>query len=264
MAELRRVINPEGIPPHPESFAGRQPAQIPRLTMPSYRQTPLCEFNKNQALLSWAFPTLFPNGVAEYTTPRPRAIPYGCYIKQLLLYGDGRFQRHPRFRYVAFNTICRMQVNKRASFFVNRLNPAHKDVTIEELQEAFRDHSEEAWAIVSSVTRYTGTLRGTRPYWRKRHNMLDSMVRQLGCPHLFITFSAADQHWDSLLRHMPQYQDPISRVEGCRARSTHAHCAPGSARVSSDCRLSLLSTHGIDGTRGSTGQVQPCGLLEPV
>jgi ATP-dependent DNA helicase PIF1 len=33
------------------------------------------------------------------------------------------------------------------------------------------------------------------------------MVRMLDCPSLFLTFSAADLHWDSLMRHIPRYEE---------------------------------------------------------
>ena len=85
----------------------RQDAGIPSLTAPPMRSTPLSEFNRSQALLSLAFPTLFPNGDAEYITPRIRNVPYPDYIQHLMKYQDGRFARHPRFRYVVFNTIMR-------------------------------------------------------------------------------------------------------------------------------------------------------------
>jgi hypothetical protein len=69
--------------------------QKPHLTLPSFRQTPLSEFNRSQPLLSWAFPTLFPRGVAEYTTAWERSVKYTDYIKHHLRYHDHRFARHP-------------------------------------------------------------------------------------------------------------------------------------------------------------------------
>ncbi|KOS41326.1 hypothetical protein ACN38_g7791 [Penicillium nordicum] len=33
------------------------------------------------------------------------------------------------------------------------------------------------------------------------------MVRMLGPAHLFVPFSAADLHWDDLMRHLPRYED---------------------------------------------------------
>jgi hypothetical protein len=37
--------------------------------------------------------------------------------------------------------------------------------------------------------------------------IVEAMVRMLGCPSLFLTFSAADLHWDSLMRHLPRYEE---------------------------------------------------------
>jgi ATP-dependent DNA helicase PIF1 len=73
--------------------------------------TPLNNFNNSHALLSLAFPTLFPRGLAEYTDAQPQGISYTAFVKHLFLYKDGRFHQHPWFRYVVFNTLMRRQVN---------------------------------------------------------------------------------------------------------------------------------------------------------
>ena len=87
-----------------------------------HRSTPLREFNRSQPLLSLAFPTLFPYGVAEFVTPRIRQVKYADYVEHLIKYHDGRFAHHPRFRYVVFNTLMRLQVNKKSTYFVNKMN----------------------------------------------------------------------------------------------------------------------------------------------
>ena len=43
-------------------------------------------------------------GPADFVAPRPLAVTVGNY---LLMYADGRFARHPRFRYFALNTEMR-------------------------------------------------------------------------------------------------------------------------------------------------------------
>ena len=43
-------------------------------------------------------------GAADFVAPRPLAVTVGNYI---LMYADGRFARHPRFRYFALNTEMR-------------------------------------------------------------------------------------------------------------------------------------------------------------
>jgi hypothetical protein len=129
------------------------------LTMPSLRATPLSEFNKTQAMLSWAFPSLFPKGDAEIVIPRMRSVSYVDYVRHLLKYHDGRFAKHPRFRYVVFNTIMRKQVNTRASFFVKRpANVDRAEMTLDDLRAAFETDSEEAQALINSITRFSGSL----------------------------------------------------------------------------------------------------------
>ena len=58
--------------------------------------------------MSLAFSMLFHRGRAEFITPRPRTSTLPAYV-QHLQYHDGRFAKHPRFRFVRFNTIARHQ-----------------------------------------------------------------------------------------------------------------------------------------------------------
>ena len=88
----------------------------------------------------------------------------------------------------------RYKINKKAGFFVCKLNPQNKDISLDDLRNAFNDDTEESRATLNRVTRYAASLRGTRPYWSGRMKMVEAMVRMLGCPSLFLTFSAADLH----------------------------------------------------------------------
>lgn len=76
-------------------------------------------FNGTQPLLSWAFSTLFPRGEAEFTLPHQQNITFPVHVHQRLMkFHDGCFACHPRFHYVAFNTMMRHQSNTRAGFDV--------------------------------------------------------------------------------------------------------------------------------------------------
>jgi hypothetical protein len=160
--QLRRQFHgdtqPEG------DTIGRQPGRYDILTAPDVRSTPLSEFDRGQPLLSLAFPTLFPNGAAEYTTPRQCAIAFPQFVKHLFLHKSGRFQQHPRFRYAVFNLMTRHQINEKAGFFVKKLRPEDNDTSVDDLRRAFLDDTLDSRAILNSITRYAGTLRGTRPY----------------------------------------------------------------------------------------------------
>lgn len=176
------------------------------IVQPSYRQTPLSEFNTSVQLLSMAFPTLFPKGSAEYVLPRERKVEYAEYIRHLIKHESGRFARHPRFRYVVFNTIMRRQASNSSGFFV-RQRPGLRNPTADELREAFQNNDPEAESLIHSITAISTSIRGTRSYWGARRQDLQAHIQHLGAAHFFLTLSAADLHWDDLMRHLPLYDE---------------------------------------------------------
>ncbi|CVL09016.1 uncharacterized protein FMAN_14288 [Fusarium mangiferae] len=174
--------------------------------MPNMHSTSLNEFNRSQALLSLAFPALFPTGQGDFVEPRQRGIKYGDYIERLMKFHDGRFPRRPRFPYVAFDTLMRQQVNQRSSFFIKK-DGRRTEVDIAHLRAAFDSDTPEAKSLLNSIIRCSSSLRGTRPFWGGRRHQLEAYVHGLGCPGIFLTFSAAYLHWESLQLHMPRYED---------------------------------------------------------
>jgi hypothetical protein len=50
---------------------------------------------------------LFPTGAADLLAPKARTVTIGNYFKHLMMFQDGRFAKHPRFRYFALNTEMR-------------------------------------------------------------------------------------------------------------------------------------------------------------
>jgi ATP-dependent DNA helicase PIF1 len=183
---LRQQVHgraPEGtqLPPVQSQQAHHQ------LEIPSIRSTPLNEFNRSQALLSLAFPTLYPEGRAEFVRPRRRPIKYAEYIEHALRWHDGRFARHPSFRFVVFNTLMRTQVHSHSTYFVKqRRQPLTRDELIEALQNA---ESPEAKELLYSISRFASALKGTRPYWLQRRRELEAYAYNLDCPGAFIAFS---------------------------------------------------------------------------
>src|SRR6266702_3768621 len=68
------------------------------------------------------FPTLFPYGKADFDIPRSRTVTLAAYAKHMLKYQDGRFGRHPLFRYYVFNWIIREQALNTTCFLYGRLD----------------------------------------------------------------------------------------------------------------------------------------------
>ena len=91
------------------------------LEMPSFRQTPIDE-SSGQALFTMALPTLFPLGKADSSIPRLRIVSLSDWAQHLMRYKDGRFESHPRFRYMMFNQIMRQRVGSSSRWFANKNN----------------------------------------------------------------------------------------------------------------------------------------------
>ncbi|KAJ6437058.1 ATP-dependent DNA helicase PIF1 [Purpureocillium lavendulum] len=184
------------------------------LRLPTIRHTPINEFNRSHALLSLAFPCLFPDGRADFVEPRLRSIEYKDYIEHAMRWHDGRFARHPTFRFVAFNTLMRSQARARSKFFVKRHDGTREPLTREQLIQAL-EHSEDpdAQALINSITRHAVSIRGTRPFWNRKRQDLEAYAYSLSCPGAFMTFSPADLHWRSLYQHMPRYGEWLRASE---------------------------------------------------
>ncbi|KAJ6436452.1 ATP-dependent DNA helicase PIF1 [Purpureocillium lavendulum] len=184
------------------------------LRLPTIRHTPINEFSRSHALLSLAFPCLFRDGRADFVEPRLRSIEYKDYIEHAMRWHDGRFARHPTFRFVAFNTLMRSQARARSKFFVKRHDGTREPLTREQLIQAL-EHSEDpdAQALINSITRHAVSIRGTRPFWNRKRQDLEAYAYSLSCPGAFMTFSPADLHWRSLYQHMPRYGEWLRASE---------------------------------------------------
>ena len=175
--------------------------------------------------MSMAFPTLFPDGKADFNQPRLHKVELGEYFKHLLCYKDGRFARHRRFPWFMFNTLQRHRTHSQARIFVRQNQDAGR-MTIAEMQELLNDGDK---SLAHNMMRYGAGLRGTRAYWLARRRELLDMIRIRGSPHLFFTLSAADLQWDDLHQHMPMEvphtEDPTGRRQRRAALNNNPHIA---------------------------------------
>ena len=205
VARLRGSIDNEFENDEQPPLEPRLPQDTHQLPMPSIRQTPLNEFNQSQALLSLACPSLFPRGLADFVCPRQRGITYQDYLEHAMKWEDGRFARHHTFRYIALNTLMLQQAYGQSTFYVNKQQQTV--MTKADIQEALEDPERpEAQALLNQISRFAGVIKGTRPYWYRRRRECESFAHCLGVPGAFITLSPADLHWQSLYRHMPDYE----------------------------------------------------------
>ncbi len=134
-----------------------------------------------------AFPTLFPTGAADS----------GNYFTHLLKYDDGRFARHPRFRFFALNT------EMRSSIYIQQ-HPGDAQLTtwLEGKERLFPTE-------YSTMLSWHQCFRGTRQFWFRQCSRVISMV---GLPTIFFTHSAADLQWPE-----PEPEDPDSSKSKIKA-----------------------------------------------
>src|SRR6266699_1363126 len=109
-----------------------------------------------------AFPTLFPYGKANFDMPRSRTVTLAAYAKHMLKYQDGRFGRHPLFRYYVFNRIMREQALTATHFLYGRLDK--NGLSLDKLSNVI--NSNGGGQLLNKIVRHTQNLKGTRPYWR--------------------------------------------------------------------------------------------------
>ncbi|RGB26871.1 hypothetical protein C1646_769872 [Rhizophagus diaphanus] len=100
-------------------------------------------------------PTFYPWRVVDFNEPRIKEIKPSEYFKHLLVYKDGRFARHRRWRYFALYSLMRRRASSEGR---------------------------------QSIIRYDERLRGTIQYWMRRRAELDKVSE-----NYFFTFSA-DMH----------------------------------------------------------------------
>jgi len=191
----RKMTEQETIRQAVHDTRSQQPsAPTPALAWPSCG-SPVNEFN-TEGYMSTAFPTLFPTGAGNFLAPRQCAVTIGYFFKHLMMYQDGRFARHPRFRYFALNTEMRWRALQTGRIYVHQ-HPQDARLTVEELRDMV---GREGEIFSSRVLHYATSLRGTRQYWFKQRSQLIAMIDTLGLPTVFITHSAADLHWPELAR----------------------------------------------------------------
>ncbi len=73
----------------------RRPTTVP---WPSKGDAPINEFT-TEGYMSCVFPKLLPTGAGDFVASRQRSFTIGNYFKHLMMYGEGQFAKHPRFRY---------------------------------------------------------------------------------------------------------------------------------------------------------------------
>ena len=178
-------------------------ANLTCVDWPDISRDPVDEF-ESEGYFTRAFPTLFPTGVGEFLAPRQRSVRLGQYFKHSMRHYDGRFARHPRFRYFALNTMMRWRALETGRIYV-RQNVGDAQISVRQLR-TMASSDDDDWSLANRVIRFGRILHGTRQYWATQRANLRAMQETLGMPTVFFTLSAADLHWPELYDLLKYYK----------------------------------------------------------
>ena len=130
----RSMTEQEAIQQSVQERQSNSPSFTSSATMmwPSIGGTPINEFT-TEGYFSCAFPTLFPTGAADFSGQRLHQVTIGNYFKHLMMYDDGRFAKHPRFRFFALNTEMRWRALQTGRVYVKQ-HPGDVQLSLHELQ----------------------------------------------------------------------------------------------------------------------------------
>ncbi|XP_072048303.1 uncharacterized protein [Amphiura filiformis] len=156
------------------------------------------EGNRPQKVLEMeaqSFPAEFPDGSNTFNDDREDKLSPSRYFNARIFSADNRFARNPEYIFFALHATEVRQICDNIQIALHRGSTKTADgrkITASML----RNHEEVKGLIRRDEGyRFLVKIRGTPAYWEKSKRDVFAMIRQLGIPTFFITFSAADRRW---------------------------------------------------------------------
>ena len=156
------------------------------------------------------FPVEFPNASNTYMEKRDPKVSPLAYFKARLFSADNRFARNPEYIFFAQYVTGVPKINSGISIAMRIGNTSTSDGR-EITASMLTDHDEMRKLIQRDQGyKFLKQVRGTPAFWEKSKKDLFAMIRQLGIPTFFVTFSAADRRWseitNAILEHLGRPQ----------------------------------------------------------
>ncbi|CAJ1069182.1 uncharacterized protein LOC115579693 [Xyrichtys novacula] len=152
-------------------------------------------FFRTPKLEAMAFPVQFPTGENTLDDNRPLKLTPCSYFKTRLCCVDGRFAKDTNYLFFAqFVTEIHMATSS-MRIQLRKGKPFTRDGR--KITNAMLQNKREVERLVRNkdAIRFMTPLRGTPAYWQKTTKDLFAMIRALGSPQFFLTFSAAEMRW---------------------------------------------------------------------
>jgi hypothetical protein len=171
------------------------------INFPYTDPTPVSEYDTNSGLFPKAFPWLFPGGRGDFHQFRPKKITITEWVKNLVLYEDGRFAKDKMFGFYVLNYATRKKNQTSGGYFVDSFfKEGPKDL---EALKAKIQSGDTSW--IDRICYYSKLVSGSAGYWRSKRAELYSWIQHHveaghGPPTFFMTFSCAEYKWQDIKR----------------------------------------------------------------
>ena len=191
-----------------QEFINKVKGPLPKFNYPTSKPDPLNEYTTVD-LASMAFPCLFPYGKADPfgIHSRHAEVSFLLKVRHLFNYmevinGENvfRFARHTRFVLWIANIGYRHAVMDQGDVYLKQ-NPEDSNLTVEDLKILI-ENPVGLRELLKNMNRYTANIPGTGPYWMSALKDLESIIQCLGGPHLYFTFTYANDHDPDLHRYL--------------------------------------------------------------
>lgn len=179
-----------------------------KINWPTIGKEPINEF-KFGAILSFAFPKLFPYGYGDPTNKlRHYEVSekegFAHLLKYLVYDSNGKkyypFAQHPRFKFYAYDRLRRHRALLQAKVYLNQ-NELDNNMTIDDLLDNLDNGN--TLEMMKRMSAYAANISGSGPFWYNNLMNLMAAFEQYKCATFWWTKSYADHHWPDLHRLMP-------------------------------------------------------------
>ena len=142
-----------------------------------------------------AFPYHFPDGNNTFITSRPVKLTLKKYFNSRLFSSDARFASDSQYIFFAQYTAELQQIFSSISIAMRKRGNSF-NITAPTLL-----NSEKMKTMLKKdeCYRFLQGIRGSPPYWERTTRDLFAMLKQLGMPTFFVSFSAADRRWPEII-----------------------------------------------------------------
>ncbi|XP_068507192.1 uncharacterized protein [Syngnathus scovelli] len=175
---------------------------------PAERNNPV-SFFRTPKLEAMAFPVQFPTGKNTLDEGRQIKLTPSKYFKTRLCCVDERFARDTNYLFFAQFVTEIYQATSSMRIQLRKGKPFTRDGR--RINNAMLQDKREVEKLVRSkdAVRFMTPLRGTPAYWERTTKDLFAMIRQLGTPTFFCTFSAAEMRWEEVITAIKAQQGEV-------------------------------------------------------